>query len=132
MSTFYAQAALEKKLATLDNFPTAYENMPFNGGTAAYQQISFLPNTPIDHAVTLDVTEWRGIFQVSLCYQLGVGRGEAGARAQLIAAHFAPPQNLIEGDITVELLRTAHIAQGIKDDTRWVVPVSITWRAFKT
>lgn len=134
MSLPLIQAALEQRLATLTPaMATAYENATFTPVTGvAYQRIHMLVNRPVDHAVTMDVTEERGIFQVSLFYQQGTGRGAAQTRAELIKAMFKPPLTLTNGAVKVELMKTAHIGGGMPDGDRWMVPVSIYWQSFKT
>ena len=124
---------LEQQLLALSpQLPTAFENVEFTPTGLIYQRATHLINTPRDLALTADVTEWRGVFQVTVCAQLGGGRGEAQARAQAIADHFAPPQSLIAVGLRVDLLKTPAIATGFKADERWCIPVSITWSAFKT
>ena len=127
-------ALLEQRLQALSpQLPTVFENQEFTPTPGViYQRVNHLINTPRDLAVTLDVLEWRGIFQVMVCAPLGKGRGEAQARAQAIADHFNPPQSLMTAGVKVDLLKTPAIATGFKADERWCVPVSVTWSAFKT
>lgn len=131
MSIANISAALEKKLAALGPFATAAENVvyaPVNG--TPYQILNLLINNPVDHAVNFDINEQRGIFQISLMYPLGVGRGAAQYRAQAISAHFAPAQDLIEAGTKVEIRQTVKIGQGYEDEGRWRVPVSVYWNSF--
>ena len=134
MSIPLIQSALEQRLATLTPaMATAYENATFTPVTGvAYQRINMLVNRPVDHAVTMDVTEERGIFQVSLFYPQGTGRGAAQARAELIKALFKPPLTLTNGAVKVEFNKTVHIGGGMPDGDRWMVPVSIYWQSFQT
>lgn len=133
MSSQLIQAALETRLATLTPaLATAYENTVFTPVTGVpYQRINMLVNRPVDHALTMDVTEERGIFQVSLFYPQGTGRGAAQARAELIKALFKPPLALINGAVKVELVKTVHVGGGMPDGDRWMVPVSIYWQSFQ-
>lgn len=128
------QAALEQRLATLSPaMATAYENASFTPVTGTpYQRINMLVNRPVDHAVTMDVTEERGIFQASLFYPQGTGRGAAQARAELIKALFKPPLTLTNGAVKVDINKTVHIGGGMPDGDRWMVPVSIYWQSFQT
>lgn len=131
MSIANISAALEKKLAALGAFATAAENVvftPVNG--VPYQILNLLINNPVDHAVNFDITEQRGIFQISLMYPLGTGRGAAQARAQAIADHFKPAQDLVEAGTKVEIRQTVKIGQGYEDEGRWRVPVSVYWNSF--
>jgi hypothetical protein len=125
-------AALEKKLALLlPALPTAFENVTFKPITGtAYQRVNHLINKPVDHAVTADVVEQRGLLQVTLCYPAGAGRGAAQARAQAIAEHFAPVQQIKESSITVTIDQTPQIAGGMADGDFWCIPVTVAWRVF--
>lgn len=127
-------ALLESKLLALSpQVPTAFENQDFTPQAGAvYQRADHLINTPRDLAITLDITQWRGIFQVLVCAPLGNGRGAAQSRAQAIADHFTPPQTLTGTGVRLELLATPAIGQGFKSDDRWIVPVSISWTAYRT
>lgn len=134
MSIPLIAAALERKSAAIASpLATAYENEDFTPTDGVpYQRENLLPNVPIDHAVTSDVVEWQGLFQVMVCYPLGEGRGAAQAKAQAIADHFAPAQTLVEGGIKVYLNSTPRIGAGLIDEGRWCIPVTISWSAFKT
>lgn len=126
-------ALLEQTLQALNpQLPTAFENVEFAPPATTYQRVNHLINTPRDLAITLDLLEWRGILQVMVCAPLGKGRGEAQARSQAIADHFAPPQTLSGSGVRIDLLKTPAVASGFKSDDRWCVPVSISWSAFKT
>ena len=76
------QAALGSRLYGISPaISTAWQNVEFAPviGTP-WQQVTLLVNTPVDHAVTLDVTEQRGVLQVTLYYPGGVGTCRARAR----------------------------------------------------
>ena len=132
MSVQKIQSALEKHLATMaGNLPTAFENEPFTPPTGQpYQRIYLLVNTPVDHAVTMDVTEQRGLFQVSLYFPEGAGRGAAQAYAEALAQHFKPVQTLANGALKVELASTVQVGSGSQDDGCWSIPVKVRWRSF--
>lgn len=126
------QAALEKKLATITPaLATAYENVPFTPvQNTPYQRVNLLPNATQDRAISADVREYLGLFQVTLCYPVGTGRGAAQARADAIDAAFKPVQRLTEGTTKVEIVESAQVATGFVDGDRWTVPVTIRYRAF--
>ena len=132
MSIVLIQSALEKKLAALAGaLPTAYENEVFVPVTGQpYQKVFLLVNTPVDYALTADMVEQRGLFQVTLLFPLGTGRGAAQSRAQAIATHFKPVQVLTEGAVKVQINSTPRIGDGMVDDDRWAVPVKVLWRSF--
>lgn len=131
MSIPVACAALENKLALMPAMPTAHENVAFTPTQGvAYQRINHLINSPVDHAVTSDVTEFRGIMQVALAYPLGVGRGAAQTKAQAIVDHFKPPQSITSGIYIITIDKTPRISGAMIDGDRYVIPVSIEWRLF--
>lgn len=134
MSQVLIQASLETRLQQFDAaFPTAWENRPFEPVEGqAFQRVFFIPNSPVDHGIAFDVKEWRGLFQISLMYPLLEGRGPAQQRAELLAAHFAPYQELVNGAMKTMVYASPDIGPGSADDTRWVVPVTVYWRASKT
>ena len=126
------QAALESRLYGISPaISTAWQNVEFAPviGTP-WQQVTLLVNTPVDHAVTLDVTEQRGVLQVTLYYPGGVGTATALARANAVATRFAPPQSLISGGTTVEILSTPQIGSGLALDGWWGIPITVPWRSF--
>lgn len=134
MSLQKISAALEKRLGSLSPaIATVYENESFEPTPGvAYQRAELIPNKPVDHAITFDVLELRGLFQITLCYPLGEGRGAAGAQAHATAEHFAPLLNLTEPGWRISITSTPRVSAGVPLEGRWVVPVTVEWRAFKT
>ena len=132
MTIAAVRAALESRLYGISPaISTAWQNVAYEPtiGTP-WQSVALLINDPVDYAVTSDVVEQRGILQVTLHYPAGVGTATALARANAVAARFAPVQTLTSGATNVEILSTAHIAAGFALDGWWVIPVSIPWRSF--
>lgn len=121
--------ALETRLSAMSPaLATAWENVTFTptAGTP-YQRANLLPATPNDYALGQGSQEI-GILQVSVCYPLNKGRGDALARAEAIRAAF--PKNLklpVSGPMAVKIIRTPAIAAGFVDGDRWVIPVTIRW-----
>ena len=132
MTVAAIQAALESRLYGISPaIATAWQNVAFEPTTGTpWQSVALLVNDPVDYAATSDVVEQRGILQVTLHYPAGVGTATALARANAVAARFAPVQTLTSGATNVEILSTAHIAAGFALDGWWVIPVSIPWRSF--
>lgn len=131
MSITLIEAALEKHLLTIPCIDTAYENKTFEPKTGVpYQRINHLTNTPLDITLERDLTEERGIMQVSLLYPLNQGRVPAKTQAMAIRDAFKPPRILSAGGISIEIRRTPSIAGGMPDGDRYMVPVSIYWNAF--
>jgi hypothetical protein len=133
MSIQIIQSALEKRLETLSPvIATAYENAsytPVNG--VPYQRVSMLVNNPVDYSVAMDIREDRGIFQVSLYYPQGAGRGAAQARAELVRQLFDAPLTITMSGVAVHVAQSPHVGSGMQDGDRWVLPVSIYWRSFR-
>lgn len=126
------RAALEVRLNGIASpLPTAWENVPYTptAGTA-WQRVRLLINDPADLAITSDVVEHLGLFEVLTFYPPGAGTAAAAARAQAIADRFAPVQTLTSGSTRVEILQTARIGTGFPADDWWCVPVTVPWRSW--
>jgi hypothetical protein len=126
------QAALESRLNGISPaIATAWPNVAFTPAIGTpWQRVRLMINNPIDHAVSLDITEQRGLLEIILHYPLGAGAATANARAQAVATRFTPPQTLTSGGTNVEILTTPHIAGGIALDDWWAVPITVQWRSF--
>ena len=134
MSIRQIKVALEKRLKLAPNIPAlAYENTPYTpvAGTP-YARVDHLTNTPVDHAVSADVVGLMGYMNVLLLYPAGNGAGAADVMAQAIQDHFAPVQELVNGDVAVQIVRTPDIRPGMVDGDRWAVPVRVYWQSFKS
>ena len=131
MSLAKIRTVLEKKLVSMTPaLATAYENVHFSPANATpYQRTNLLPAMPDDLALTADVVVLMGIFQVTLCYPAGTGPAPAQARAQMVVDAFKPVQILSESGVKVWLTQTPQIAAAMVDADRWLVPISIHWRA---
>ena len=71
----------------------------------------------------------RGVFQVSLFYPGFKGPGLAEARAELIRSAFYKGRTLSSGGLQTSIANVPEIGQGMEDLDRWMVPVSIRYRA---
>lgn len=126
------KALLEQKLLAMPGvLPTAFENVPFTPTTAPYQSCYHLINRPVDHGIGGDLTEERGILQITLRYPAGKGRQTADGMIDQIRSHFKPVQRVVGAGFRVELTKTPAASSGSIDDGRWCIPVSIVWRAFQ-
>ena len=127
------KALLEQKLLAMPGaLPTAFENVTFKPPDGPYQACHHLVNKPVDHGISVDMTEERGILQVTLRYPEGKGRQLADAMVDQIKVHFKPPARIIGSDFRIELNKTVYASSGMSDEGRWCIPVSIFWRAFQT
>lgn len=127
------KALLEQKLLAMPGvLPTAFENVPFKPPDGPYQACYHLINSPVDHAMTMDMTEERGILQITVRYPEGKGRQQADAMIDQIKAHFRPHQVINGSNFRIELTKTPSASSGVPDEGRWCIPVSIYWRAFQS
>ena len=125
------RAALEKQLATIAPvLATAYENMLLNPALGVpYQRSNLLPNKPADGQISGNLYFERGIYQVTLCYPMGVGPGQAEARAQLVKDAFKRGTSLVEGAVTVIMTNAPSVSGAMIDGDRFCIPVSIYYQA---
>lgn len=111
-------------LASGSTYPGAYK--PQAG--RAYQRLYLLPASPDDREIGPGFSE-RGLFQISLFYPAFAGPGDAQARAELIRAAFYRGRSLSAGGITTQITNVPAIERGMEDGDRFMVPVSIRYRA---
>lgn len=131
MSLEYVRRALEQRLdALIPALATAHENEVYTPtpGTP-YQRINLLPNIPDNSIMGARTYFERGIFQVTLCYPVGVGPATIDARAQALRAHFKRGNSMLESGVMVLVTDTPRISGGFSDKDRWCVPVSVSFQA---
>ena len=132
MSIVAIETALEQRLLTMPGRPpVAWEDVTYKPTTGtAYLAVHSLRNTPIDHAITLDSREDRGVLQITVWHPAGQGKVAATQKAEAVAAHFAAGLTLTAGAKRVLVYRSPAIASCMPDDAGWLsVPVSISWSA---
>jgi len=130
MSNQAIAAALATQLNTLD-LPTQWENAPFTptAGTT-YVAEAILPGPTLSVGVSGSSSdEFGGIYQVLVYAPLGGTKGDGLAVAKDVADAFPKASQLTYDGVTVIILRTSQGAAFTSGD-RWVVPVSVTYRAF--
>lgn len=129
MSNQTIAAALASRLSLL-NLPTQYENSAFTPTAGAvYLSEAILPSTTL--AVGLATTaadEYSGIYQVTVHAPKGGTKGPGMAAAKAVQDHFPRGLELLRDGIKVTVLRCSQ-APGFVDGDRWLVPVSIDYRA---
>lgn len=122
------RAALEKRIAALDGFPTAWENVPFTPvAGVAYQRVSLMPMAAQTDALDMRTAREDGMLQILLCYPTGKGTGEAHARAETIRAHFSPGTDLIEAGQRVRIIRHPSVSTGFVEADRYVLPITVRY-----
>lgn len=130
MSLVLIRRALEKKLALLTPaLATAFENAVYSPVTGTpYQKVNLLPATPDNSTMGSLTYMERGIFQVTLCYPVGVGPAAAETQAQLLRAHFKRGTSLAESGVTVIVTDTPRAAPALIEGDRHTIPISIAWQ----
>ena len=132
MSIVAIEAALERHLQTLVSPPPiAWEDLVFEPTTGqGYLRVHHMHNHPRDLYLEGGPAELPGILQVTVVWPSGQGKVEAKQWAERVAALFAPVQSLEAGSHRIELTQTPAITGGMPDEGWYLVPVSISWRAF--
>lgn len=131
MSVGLIRKALEKRLSTVTPaMSTAFENISFTPVTGVpWQRINLLPNTPQDGQIGSGLYFERGIFQVMLCYPMGLGPSAAESRAQLVKDTFKRGTSMIEGGVTVIVMNAPSVAGAMIEGDSYCIPVSIRYQA---
>jgi hypothetical protein len=131
MSQLLIRQAFEQRLAALSpNISTAYENAAFtpDNGTA-YQQLNLLPGQPDNSTLGSGHYIEVGLFQITLCYPNNSGPKDAYTQAELIKAWFKRGTSMVDGGVTVNVIRTPAIAPPMQDTDRYKLPISIYYQA---
>lgn len=133
MSVVLIRAALETRLALLSPvLPIAWENTTLDTAGQPYQRAYLLTNTTRTPGLDLKTKHEKGIFQVSVCYPIKPGPVACATRAELVRAHFPAGMKLTAGGVTVLVYEWPSIAAGLTEDIFYILPVSISYRAFTT
>ena len=132
MSMQEISGLLEVHLAAMVGaLPAADENINFDATGQPFWRVNHIPNQPAERALTLDVTEWRGLLQVTLSFPLGEGRGDAQAVGDKLAEHFRPPLTLAGASRKVSITDPVFVGAGRPEEGRWVLPVTVSWAALR-
>ena len=133
MSLIAIETALEDHLKTFAGLlPVAYENTTFKPpADKKYIAVHHLHNVPRDLSIERDLTEYPGIFQMTLNFPGGQGKAAAKIMAQQLADHFEPGTYLEAGNHLVQINDTPYIASGYPDDDgSYRIPISVNWQAY--
>lgn len=124
------RAALATQLNTL-GLPTAWENSDFTPlAGQVYLSEALLPNETLSVGVSSRSSDnFGGIYQVLVNAPAGRGKGAAVAAAEQVVAAFAKGASLTYNGLTVRILRSSQ-NPALMDGNRYVIPVSIVYRAF--
>lgn len=130
MSDLEIRRALETRLAALlPAVDIAAENVAYTPTIGRpYQEVWLLPNTPLSPTLgNRELTQERGILQVSLYYPLNKGTREVMERAEAVRGHFPRGLTLSSGGVSVVIERRASVAPGRPVNGWYVVPVSVPY-----
>ena len=136
MSTVFADisSALDSRLNTLTGqSPIAWENTAYIPvKDTLYLRPTILPASTIQAGLgTSGLDEYVGIYQIDIFAPAGKGRGEAEIKADAVADHFKRGTDLSKNGKTVRLGDVSRNS-GIKDEDRFIISISINYRAHVT
>ena len=127
------RAALESKLADIPSVPSrAYENVPFNPTTGQnYLEVTYTPITRRPTVRGLNPQQrYDGIFTINCYVPEGAGPAAADTLAKNVMETYEATSKLTQGSTTVNI-EFAERRQGIVDSPFYLVPVVVTWYAYK-
>lgn len=130
MSNAAISAALATQLDTLD-LPTQWENSDFDPpASTVYLAESLLPGETLPVGIASQASDqFSGIYQVLVYAPLGANKGAGRSTADLVAGAFVRGSQHTYDGVTVTILRTSEAPSFLSGD-RWVIPVSVNYRAF--
>jgi hypothetical protein len=129
------RAAYEGRLATWAAARTpalrvAYENAPFTPVTGeTYLAPALLPAQTESEDLQGVLRTYLGVFQVLVSAPINSGPGAAMGVADELAALFTNNLRLTVSGLTVQQITPASVAPALQDESRYIVPVSFTYRA---
>lgn len=131
MSQALVRIALEQRLvdwALQNALPFRAEN---TGGDKPAQFVrgTLLPGRTISLDLTGRHKKYTGLYQVDLCMPQGVGPGDTAALIASLEAEFPNDTYIVEAGVRVLILEPVSAAPGRNDDTHYVTPCSIPYRA---
>ena len=127
------RAALEQKLADIPSVPSiAYENVPFSPTTGeSYLEATYTPITRRPTVRGLNPQQrYDGIFTINCYVPEGAGPAAADTLAKNVMETYEATTKLTQ-DTTAVNIEFAERRQGIVDSPFYLVPVVITWYAYK-
>lgn len=133
MSIVKIRAALETRLSLLAPvLQTSWENALLDVAAQAHQRAYLITNATRTPGLDLKTKHEKGIFQVSVCYPINAGPVACANRAELIRAHFPAGVKLLAGGVSVLVYEWPSIGASMTEDIFYILPVSISYRAFTT
>ena len=124
--------ALEEHLdTTAEKLPTVWENRAAPDGLDTtldvHQKAFLIPTKPKALGLRQKNVLHRGIFQINLCYPVGIGAYDVATRAGTIAEHYRGRTLEVEG-LKVRIVGYPEISAAVTQSP-YVVPVSISYES---
>lgn len=135
MSTEACRAILEGRLATWaaarsTPLRVAYQNVPFTPQAGeTYLRSYLLPADTTAEDLAGALRTYRGVYQISIVRPINGGSGPALSIAAELNTLFPVNGRYTSGAVTVQVIIPASAGPGQQEDTAYVVPVSLQYRA---
>jgi hypothetical protein len=134
MSQARVRAALETALDTWADAQTpaisiAWQNVAFTPTAARYLRCTILPAEMVSQDLTGAHRRYLGIMQVDICMPKHTGPAATEALIASLDSTFAPATRFTASGLTVTILNPVSPSPSYQDETHYVTPVSIPYRA---
>jgi hypothetical protein len=109
---------------------TAWPNTQFTkpaDGVTPWANITHLPNQP--EALAYDTNDHTGIMQIDVMYAGNTGTGYGSSKVDAIGAYFRAGRRFDYNGQIVQIISLG-VSGGLDDMGWWMVPVTVTYRAF--
>lgn len=113
--------------AQTPSIPIEWQNVSFTPPAGRYARAFLIPNATQSETLEKTHRRYEGIFQVSLCMNLGTGSGVVEALVSSLDAAFA--SYFTESPLRIFLLSPMSAATALIEVDRYVVPISAAYRA---
>lgn len=109
--------------------PIAWTNVQFTQPDGRYAKAFLIPSRTVSRDLGGVNRSYAGVFQVSLYLPIGTGPAMADALAASLDQAFPVGTELVSGSLRISLTTPMSPADAFEDASRYVVPVSCTYRA---
>ena len=127
--------ALKARVSTLvlsPVLPVSWPNESFTPPAAGYLRVTHVPNIANRLFIGSAAANQRlGLLQVSVFAKLNQDATIATEIAGLVAAHFPADLKMTSGGVTVRVTKAPDVAQALRDDPHWHVPVTVRYEVLK-
>jgi hypothetical protein len=127
--------ALRSRLITFaqtQSLPIAFTNRAFSTqAPGKYLRETFIPNIVSRPFIGSTAPQrHQGLYQVDLMWPRDKGETEARTLAGELADHFPTDFRLTSGTTSVRITRRPDVAGMLIEDTRTMIPVTISWESY--